>query len=168
MATRRYSGVLAATAVLALGLLTSGCARTAEAPPAASSATTAATGASPTAQAAAGGDLMSLVPTPANTTTTKGPDAIQDNGIHRYFEVNGAPGDVMGTFKTALEGKGWQVSTLSSSSGGDGGGATMTGTRGDAYGVFDGGGYKSTTYIDVCLWPTKPANPDCRRDGGER
>jgi hypothetical protein len=32
--------------------------------------------------------------------------------------------------------------------------------------VFDGGGYQSNTYIDVCTWPTKPANPNCRR--GER
>ena len=43
------------------------------------------------------------------------------------------------------------------------GGATYTGTHGDAYGVFDGGGYQNTTYLDVCAWPSKPANPNCWR-----
>ena len=156
----RLSMVLAAAA-LTVGLVASGCARSTEAPSAPSSTTSA-------AQASTGVvDLKSLVPTPANTTTNKGPDSIADNGIHQYFEVNGAPTDVMNAFKTALEGKGWEVTTIVSSGGGQGGGgATYTGTRGDAYGVFDGGGYKTTTYIDVCTWPTKPANPNCQRGSG--
>lgn len=97
--------------------------------------------------------------------STYGPDPLADSGVHQKFKVNGVPTEVMGTYKTALEGKGWQVSTVTSSSDGDGGGATLTGTRGDVYGVFDGGGYQSTTYIEVCLWPTKPTNPNCRHGG---
>ena len=89
----------------------------------------------------------------------------QGNGIHMYFQVNGSPNDVMGpAYKTALEGKGWSVTTIvTSGGGGGGGGATYTGTNGKAYGVFDGGGFNTTTYIDVCTWPSKPSNPNCSR-----
>lgn len=161
MAIYRRPGTLM-VAALALGLVASGCSRTAEAPPAATSASPTATSASPAAQApAAGADLAALVPVPADTATKKGPDPIADNGIHQYFEVKGAPEATMTAFKTALEGKGWTVTTVESSARGDGGGATYTGTLGDAFGVFKGGGYESTTYIDVCAWPAKPANPSC-------
>lgn len=162
MAIYSRPGVLAAA--LILGLAVSGCARSTDAPPAATSAPPASS-ASPAGQAPSGADdLAALVPAPANTTTTKGPDPIADNGVHRYFEVNGAPTEVMNDFKTSLQGKGWELTPVSSRSGGerDGGGTTFIGTLGEAYGVFEGGGYQSTTYIDVCTWPQKPANPDCQ------
>ena len=46
------------------------------------------------------------------------------------------------------------------------GGATYTGTRGDTYGVFSGGGSASTTDVSACAWPSKPSNPNC--GGGNR
>lgn len=152
----------AAAAALPLLMAASGCARPAEAPPTATSA-------SPVAQSPAGSaaDLAALVPTPANTIITKGPDPLAENGVHRYFEVGGAPDEVMNAFKTALAGKGWEITPISSHGGGQGGGgATFTGTLGEAYGVFDGGGYAATTYIDVCTWPKKPADPACGRGNG--
>lgn len=109
------------------------------------------------------GALQSLLPTPANTQRTDGPDAIGDSGIHLHFVVNGSPAEVVEAYKTALEDKGWAVTTIVSSGGGGGGGATYTGTHGDSYGVFDGGGYGDTTYFSVCAWPSKPANPNCSR-----
>lgn len=154
-----YASKALAAVVMSVGLLASGCSRAAEAP-------TAPPATKPAAQApSGGGDLKSLVPAPANTTTSKGPNSIADNGIHQYFQVDGVPNEVMSAFKTALEGKGWEMSTIVSSGGGEegGGGATYVGTNGDAYGVFDGGGFKTTTYIDVCTWPTKPADPNCQR-----
>ena len=156
------TNALAVAVALPLLMAASGCAKPAEAPPTATSA-------SPAAQAPAGGgtDLAALVPIPANTKTTKGPDPLSENGVHQYFEVAGAPGEVMNAFKTALEGKGWAITAVTSH-GGDhsGGGATFTGTLGEAYGVFDGGGYTTTTYIDVCTWPKKPADPECARGSG--
>ncbi|MCX2932400.1 hypothetical protein ORI20_19180 [Mycobacterium sp. CVI_P3] len=107
--------------------------------------------------------LPSLVPTPANSQGTQGPDGIADNGIHLHFVVNGSPGDVMASYRAALQDKGWEVTTIVTSGGEGGGGATYTGTNGAAYGVFDGGGFNTTTYIDVCAWPTKPAEPNCTR-----
>jgi hypothetical protein len=156
-----------AAAALAIGLIASACSNS----PSSGTATSAATSATATtaAQATAtttpsdNAQLPSLIPTPANSQVTKGPDNIPDNGIHMHFQVNGSPNDVMNAYKTALEGKGWSVTTIVTSGGGGGGGATYTGTNGDAYGVFDGGGFKTTTYIDVCTWPAKPSNPNCSR-----
>jgi hypothetical protein len=129
----------------------------------ATSATSNSSAATPTGDST---QLPSLIPTPANSQPPKGPDNIPDNGIHMYFQVNGSPTDVMNAYKAALEGKGWSLTTIiTSGGGGGGGGATYTGTHGDAFGVFDGGGFNSTTYIDVCAWPSKPSNPNCTRGG---
>lgn len=161
----RTCSILVAT--VALGATLSGCSKTTESTTAtssqAASSQAASSSASPSqATAAPGGDLMSLLPTPAGATA-KGPDSIADNGIHVHYQVSGAPTEVMESFKKSLEGKGWDIATVVTSGGGYGGGATYTGTNGAAYGVFDGGGPSGTTYIDVCTWAAKPANPNCSR-----
>ena len=172
----RRSRYALAAAAMTVGLVASACngsnsgTQTTGATSATSSSSAAATATSQATAATTASEsapLPSLIPTPANSQQTKGPDTIGDNGIHMYFQVNGAPTDVMNAYKTALEGKGWAVTTIMTSGGegGGGGGATYTGTHGDAYGVFDGGGYETTTYIDVCSWPSKPVNSNCTRGG---
>jgi hypothetical protein len=126
-------------------------------------ATTTATTSASAPGTAAPADLKSLIPTPADTQQTYGPDTTQNNGIHLKFNVSGTPSEVMSAYKTALQNGGWQVTTIVTSSGGGGGGATYTGTHGDAYGVFDGGGFENNTYVTVCAWPSKPADPNCSR-----
>lgn len=159
MANIRRPYVVAAV-VLTAGLTASGCAKSAEAPSAATSVTGA-------AQApAAAKDLALLLPTPANAGSTKGPDSLADNGIHMYYQVNGVPGDVMSAYRSALEGKGWKVTTIASSGGEGGGGATYAAAHGDAFAVVDGGGYQKSTYIDVCAWAAKPEEPNCKRGSG--
>jgi hypothetical protein len=169
---RRNTYALAAAA-MAVALVGSGCGGGSNSGTEASSATSAAsrsaaapamtgpamTGAAPVDSS----QLPALIPTPADSQPPVGPDTIADNGIHMYFQANGSPVDVMNAYKAALEGKGWALTTIVSSGGAGGGGATYTGTHGDAYGVFDGGGFNTTTYIDVCAWPSKPANPNCTR-----
>lgn len=145
------------TATCLIGAVTIGPAATACGPVSEKAAATTTTGAPNGAATAA------LLPTPADVQQSRGPDDIADGGIHLHYQVNGAPDAVMRAYKDALQGKGWALTTIISSSGGGGGGATYTGTHGDAYGVFDGGGYADTTYIDVCTWAAKPANPDCSR-----
>ena len=117
------------------------------------------------AASASPAQLQALVPTPGGAAQAWGPDTIADNGIHLSFKVTGSPTDVVAAYKTALEGKGWAVTTIVSSDGGPGGGggATYTGTHGDSYGVFDGGGMGTETYLNVCAWPAKPAQPNCSR-----
>jgi hypothetical protein len=154
---KRNPHVLAAAA-LAIALVAAGCGgssdsgtkTTGTAPTTATSATSATTSTSSpaTMTTAAGGDLQSLIPTPANTQRTDGPDPIQENGIHKHFLVNGSPAETMNAYKTALEGAGWSLTVETSGGGGGGGGATYTGTKGDAYGVFTGGGYGATTDVN--------------------
>ncbi|ODR20353.1 hypothetical protein [Mycolicibacterium porcinum] len=152
------------TATCLIGALAIGLAATACGPVTEKAEATTTTAPAATTTAAGGGEaLASLLPTPADVQQTKGPDDIADGGIHLHYQVNGSPNDVMTAYKNALQGKGWALTTIISSSGGGGGGATYTGTHGDAYGVFDGGGYANTTYIDVCTWAAKPANPNCSR-----
>ena len=143
----RNTYVLAAAA-MAIGLVASACGHS-------SNSATATT--SPVSAT----QLQSLIPTPANTQRTDGPTSIPDSGIHMHFLVNGGGTDVLGAYKTALEGKGWTVTVLTSGGWGPSGGATYTGTRGTTYGVFGGGGNGSTTDVSACAWPAKPANPNC-------
>ena len=72
-------------------------------------------------------NLQALIPTPANTQRTDGPDPLQDDGVHTHFLVNGAPTDVMGAYKSTLENQGWSLTVESSGGGGGGGGPPTPG-----------------------------------------
>jgi hypothetical protein len=141
-----------AAAALAIGLLTSACG-------ASHNSATATSLVSAT-------QLQSLILAPANTRRTDGPAGIPDSGINMHFLVNGSPTDVMDAYKSALEGKGWAVTVVSSGGWQGSGGATYTGTQGNTYAVFSGGGSDGTTDVRACAWPSKPANPNC--GGGNR
>jgi hypothetical protein len=165
-----------AAAAMAIGLVASACSSspnsstTTQSTPSTTSKTTETTTTSSqaTATTTTGGsaNLQSLIPTPANTQRTDGPDPIEDNGTHTHFLVNGSPTEVMGSYKTSLEGQGWSLTVESSGGGGGGGGATYVGTNGNAYGVFTGGGYGSTTDIDACAWPSKHPTSKCGHGNG--
>jgi hypothetical protein len=143
----RYQTYVASAAAMAIGLVAAACSSS----PNSSTATT----------AGAGTNLKSLIPTPANTARTDGPDSIHDNGIRLHFLVNGSPTDVMSAYKTAIQGKSWSLVVDSSSGGGGGGGATYTASNGNTFGVFTGGGYGGMTDVGACAWPSQPANTDC-------
>jgi len=145
-----------AVAAMAIGLVASACSGS-------PNSATKTTSTSPVAAT----QLRSLIPTPPNTQRTDGPTSIPDNGIHIHFLVNGSATDVLDAYKTALEGKGWAVTIVSSGGWGGSGGATYTATHGSIYGVFGGGGGASgTTDVGACAWPSQPSNPNC--GGGSR
>ncbi|QKT08336.1 hypothetical protein HUN08_14865 [Gordonia sp. X0973] len=108
-------------------------------------------------------DLKSSIPVPAGVTRTVGPDPIASNGIRMHYEATGAPGPSMVAYRNALRDKGWAMTTIVTSEGGTGGGATYVGSQGNAYTVVDGGGFEQQTFIDICVWPEKPAEPNCTR-----
>lgn len=154
-----------AAAAIAIGLVAPACSSSPNSATKTSSpatATSPATAMSPATTPATATQLQSLLPTPANTQRTDGPNSIPDNGIHLHFLVNGAANDVLNAYKTALQGKGWAVTVVASGGWGATGGATYTGTQGGTYGVFSGGGGRdNVTDINACAWPSKPANPNC-------
>lgn len=145
---------------MAIGLIAAGCGSSSD-----SSVTTetetVTISATATTDATNGTDLQSLIPTPADSQETDGPDSIGENGIHMHFKVDGAPVATMDAYQADLESKGWAVTVRNSGGGDRGGGAAYTGTNGDAYGVFSGGGHGTRTHIEACVWPTKPSNTDC-------
>ena len=143
-----------AAAAAAIGLVASGCNGSTDSAPTSTSATS-------SNSPASAGQLQSLIPTPANTQRTDGPDSIPNSGIHMHFLVNQASADVMNAYRTALEGKGWTVTVVASGGWQGSGGATYTATQGDTYGVFSGGGNASNADVSACAWPSKPANPNC-------
>lgn len=147
-------------ALMATGLLAVACGNSSTSTSTSTVTVTGATSGSPTSTTATV-DLPSLLPVPAGNQRADGPDPVGENGIHKHFLVNGAPTEVMNAYKTTLEGGGWSLTVQNSGGGGGGGGATYTGTNGTAYGVFSGGGYGSTTDIDACVWPAKPADTNC-------
>lgn len=140
-------------ALMAVGLIVSACSSSSDS-------------AAKTTSPATTTQLESLIPAPANTQRTDGPDSIPDNGIRMHFLAGGPATDVINAYKTALAGKGWAVTVVSSGGWQGAGGATYTGTQGNTYGVFSGGGSTGTTDISACAWPSKPANPNC--GGGNR
>ncbi len=141
-----------AAAAAAIGLVASGCT---------SSNNSASTSGSASSSPASAAQLQALIPTPANTQRTDGPENIPDNGVHLHYLVNGPSSDVMSAYKTALEGKGWTVTVVASGGWQGSGGATYTATQGDTYGVFSGGGPAANADVNACAWPSKPANPNC-------
>ena len=149
--TRNIYALVAAA--MAIGLVTSACSGS---PNVATKATSPATAT----------QLRSLIPTPANTQRTDGPAAVPNSGIQMHFMVDGSSTDVLDSYKTALEGKGWSVTVVSSGGWEGDGGATYTATQGNTYGVFSGGGSGGTTDVKACAWPSKPASPNC--GGGNR
>ncbi len=162
----KYPSRVAAAAAAIVGLLVSACggspnSGTATTTSGTPTKTITASVSEATTTSAVPTDLRSLIPTPANTSRTDGPDSIHDGGIHLHFRVNGAPTDVMNAYKSALEGASWIVTVQSSGGSGGGGGATYTATNANNYGVFSGGGNGGTTDVDACAWPAKPAKPDC-------
>ena len=167
----RRNGYVLAAGLLAVGLVAAACGGSGESSttvtetvPASTTSTTVgatATPSAPATTATAGADLQSLIPTPANSQRTDGPDPVQESGIHKHFVVNGSPAEVMDAYKTALEAGGWSLVVENAGGGGGGGGATYTGTNGGAYGAFVGGGYGSTTDVNSCAWPSKPSNTNC-------
>lgn len=156
----RHSAYVSAIAATVIGLVAAGCGGASDSGTATEKETVTI---SPTESPAAdaGTELQSLIPTPAGTQQTDGPDSVQADGVHMHFQVRGAPGATMDSYKTVLENTGWSVTVQDEGGGGGGGGATYTGSNSDAYGVFTGGGYGDTTDIDACVWPAKPSNTEC-------
>lgn len=132
---------------------------------AASACGSASPSATKTTSPASATQLQSLIPAPASTQRTDGPEAIPNDGIQMHFLVNGSSTDVLDAYKTALEGQGWAVTVVSSGGWQGAGGATYTARKGETYGVFTGGGSDGATDVRACAWPSQPSNPNC---GGSR
>jgi predicted RNA-binding protein with PUA-like domain len=114
----------------------------------------------------ASGNLLSGVPDLTNAEF-KAEDPIHEGGRHFFYTSSAAPGDVVGAYESALQSAGWNI--LNSGGGGDpfgmfGGGANLTATDGTRYIKLNAGGPTGSTFIDACIWPTRPSDDDCQNN----
>lgn len=73
------------------------------------------------------------------------------------YSTPAGPGAVIQSYKQALSAAGWTVT----GGGGGGAGGGFQATSGSKYLSLNAGGPQGTTYVSVCVWPTKPQDDHC-------
>ena len=106
--------------------------------------------------------MTNLAPACPSSGTPASSDAIQGGGTHTYYTFATTDyASLVTTATTALTAAGWTVASTGNSGYGQYGGGGSTVTKGVRYATFDVGSSGTRTYMDVCVWPTKPANTNC-------
>ena len=127
--------------------------------------TTATTGAmsSTTSPAASTTSLTPYCP-PTNVAATQtGTKAIGSGGTETDYSVTTVKySDLLSICQIGMTQNGWTVT----SSGGGGansqyGGGGLSATKGSSYAAVEAGSGGSTVYLNVCVWPSKPADTNC-------
>jgi hypothetical protein len=135
------------------------------APTTAASPTTAA--ASPTtAAAAASTDPMSGVPAPAGATQLR-QDQLTGGGVHTAYTTTEPPAQVVSAYQAVLQGAGWTVQNSGGGGSAYGGNAGLTATEGARHLSLEAGGPTGQTFVDLCVWTTKPSNNSCGSDNDD-
>jgi hypothetical protein len=114
------------------------------------------------------GSVQDDVPAPADAEF-QAEDRIQEGGLHAFYTSTKSPADVVSAYEAALKNAGWTIE--SSGGGGDPfgmfGGAGLTATNGTRYLKFNAGGPAGKTFIDGCVWPTKPGDDNCGQNNNQ-
>ena len=133
----------------------------------ASSTTTTAGGGTPTTAGTAS-QVTSLAPQCPASGSAMQRNAIAEGGTHWYYSFAGADyTTIVRHCTTALTSAGWTVTGTGSGGSGQYGGGGGTAVKGSTYAVFGVGSSGTTSYLDVCVWPTKPASTDCGQNGNQ-
>jgi len=109
---------------------------------------------------AAGDDLLSGIPTPPDSKAL-GTQAISSGGQQARHSTAANPGAVIASYKQALPDAGWTVTGSGGSGSSYGGNAGLQATNGPKYLSINAGGPAGTTFVSVCVWPSKPHNDNC-------
>jgi hypothetical protein len=112
------------------------------------------------AYATTGDDLMSGVPTPPNSQSL-GTESISAGGQQASYSTSATPAAVIAAMKQSLAQAGWTVNPGGGGGSSYGGGAGFQATNGPKYLSVNAGGPAGTTYVNVCVWPTKPNHDSC-------
>jgi hypothetical protein len=115
------------------------------------------------AYAVTGDDLLGELPAPADSQKLATKD-ISSGGQLAHYMTSANPIAVIDSYAQALPASGW---TVTSSGGGGseyGGNAGLQATNGPKYLSINAGGPVGTTYVSVCVWPSKPDRDHCTID----
>ena len=149
-----------------LAVLATACSSGGSATPTTSGGATATT-ASTAARAATitGRDLAPACPSSGTPAAT---DAIASGGTHTsYTFATTDYASIVTACDSGLRAAGWTVTSTGGGGYGQYGGGGGTATKGSVYGTFDVGSSGSGSYLDVCVWPTRPADTNCGQNGSQ-
>ena len=112
------------------------------------------------AHATTGDDLLSGVPVPPDSKAL-GTQTLSSGGQQASYSTATSPSGVIASYKQALPTAGWTVTGGGGGGVSYGGGAGLQATNGPKYLSVNAGGPAGLTFVNVCVWPSKPGNDSC-------
>jgi hypothetical protein len=93
--------------------------------------------------------------------------AVQGGGTHTSYSFATTDyASIVTACDAALRAAGWTVASTGTGGSGRYGGGGSTVTKGTRYATFDVGSSGARAYLDVCVWPTRPADTNCGQNSG--
>jgi hypothetical protein len=115
------------------------------------------------AYAVTGDDLLGGLPVPPDSQILRTQD-IASGGQLAHYMTSANPIAVINAYAQALPTSGWTVTSSGESDSEYGGSAGLQATNGAKYLSINAGGPAGTTYVSVCVWPSKPDRDHCSID----
>jgi hypothetical protein len=104
--------------------------------------------------------LLAGIPNPPNSKAL-GAGAISNGGQRASFTTSADPSAVIASYTQILPGSGWTVTGSGGAGSSNGGGAGLQATNGPRYLSINAGGPSGTTYVNICVWPSRPNDDRC-------
>jgi hypothetical protein len=102
-----------------------------------------------------GGLLTSVAPPPNSRPLDR--QSLPTGGEQATYMTTATPAGVISFYMQILPAGGWEVTDSDEESGA----ASLQATNGAKYLALNAGGPTGTTYVKVCVWPTRPSDDRC-------
>ena len=102
-----------------------------------------------------GGLLTSVAPPPNSRPLDR--QSLPTGGEQAIYMTSATPAGVISFYMQILPAGGWEVTDSDEESGA----ASLQATNGTKYLALNAGGPTGTTYVKVCVWPTRPSDNRC-------
>ena len=106
------------------------------------------------------GALLAGIPNPPDSKPL-GAGAISNGGQRASFTTSADPGAVIASYQQTLPGAGWTVMDSGGAGSSHGGGPGLQASNGLRYLSINAGGPAGTTYVNICVWPSRPNDDHC-------
>jgi hypothetical protein len=102
-----------------------------------------------------GGLLTSVAPPPNSRPLDR--QSLPTGGEQAIYMTSTTPAGIISFYMQILPAGGWEVTDSDEESGA----ASLQATNGTKYLALNAGGPTGTTYVKVCVWPTRPSDNRC-------
>jgi hypothetical protein len=113
--------------------------------------------------AVTGDDLLGGLPPPPSSQVLATKDVGAGGQLVHYMS-SANPIAVIESYAQVLPNSGWTVTSSGGGESAHGGNADLQATNGARYLSINAGGPVGTTYVSVCVWPSKPDRDHCSID----